>query len=59
MVDLDSAVSLSGRGARDLLCEIKNGTLHSSQTRTGYLLICLASLRRFAAEDGQGGRKLL
>ena len=45
MLDLNSAVTLSGRGARDLIHEIETGLLHSAQTLRGHLLICTISLQ--------------
>jgi hypothetical protein len=44
MLDLNSAVTVSGRSARDLIGEIETGPLHSSQTSAGHLLICALSL---------------
>jgi hypothetical protein len=45
MHDLNSSVSLTGRGARDLLREIELGLLHTVQTSEGHLLLCGNSLR--------------
>jgi hypothetical protein len=45
MLDLNSAVTVSGRSARDLIGEIETGSLHSSQTVAGHLLICVTSLQ--------------
>ena len=45
MLDLNSAVTLSGRSARELISEIEGGSLHSSQTEAGHLLICATSLQ--------------
>lgn len=44
MLDLNSAVTISGRGARELIRCLDSGELHSSQTSDGYLLICFRSL---------------
>jgi len=46
MLDLNSAVTRSGCGARELIREIDAGSVHSSQTPTGHLLICANSLQR-------------
>ena len=45
MVDLNSAVTFSGRGAHQLIHEIETGSLHSAQTLRGHLLICTISLQ--------------
>jgi hypothetical protein len=50
MLDLNSAVTRSGCGARELIREIDAGTIHSSQTPTGHLLICANSLN---VSDGE------
>jgi hypothetical protein len=44
MLDLNSAVTRSGCGARELIHDIDTGSVHSSQTPSGYLLICANSL---------------
>lgn len=44
MLDLDSAVNYSGRSARTLMREIESGAIHSAETESGHLLICVASL---------------
>ena len=44
MLDLDSAVNYSGQPARLLLREIDSGAVHSTETESGHLLICAASL---------------
>ena len=46
MMDLNSAVTFSGRGAHQLIHEIENGSLHSAQTLRGHLLICAISLQK-------------
>ena len=44
MLDLNSAVTISGRGARELIRDLEAGELHSWQTSDGHLLICWRSL---------------
>ena len=55
MLDLNSAVTLSGRGARELIRDLEGGAIHSSQSPEGYLLICSRSLngiiREHSTED--------
>jgi hypothetical protein len=46
MIDLNAAVTATGIPAAGLLERITNGSLHSPQTPTGHLLICLRSLQR-------------
>jgi hypothetical protein len=53
MHDLNSAVSISGRGARDLIGEIAGGQLHTVQTPSGHLLICGNSLHAHRADTGR------
>lgn len=50
MLDLNSAVTLSGRGARELIRELESGSIHSSQSPEGYLLICSRSLNGLIRE---------
>lgn len=45
MLDLNAAVTVSGRGAHQLIHEIETGSLHSAQTLRGHLLICTISLQ--------------
>jgi hypothetical protein len=45
MLDLNAAVTRSGRGARELIHEIDSGRVHSSQTPSGHLLICANSVQ--------------
>ena len=44
MLDLNSAVNYSGRPARMLMREIESGVIHSTETESGHLLVCSASL---------------
>jgi hypothetical protein len=44
MVDLNCAVTISGRGARELIQRIEDGGLHWYQTPEGHMLICCRSL---------------
>ena len=44
MVDLSSAVNYTGRTARVLIGEIESGAIHSTETASGHLLVCEASL---------------
>jgi hypothetical protein len=46
MLNLDSAVNYSGRPARMLMREIESGLIHSTETTSGHLLICEASLAK-------------
>jgi|SRR5688500_15923294 len=46
MFDLNSAVSFSGLGARDLIRQIAEGTIHSSEVASGHLLVCRNSLKK-------------
>ena len=45
MIDLNAAVTATGIPAAELIERIATGSIHSPQTETGHLLICLASLR--------------
>ena len=45
MFDLNSAVSFSGLGARELIRQIEAGTIHSSEIASGHLLVCRNSLK--------------
>ena len=44
MLDLDSAVSMTGRGANELINGIDLGSVHSIQTAAGHLLLCGISI---------------
>jgi hypothetical protein len=56
MFDLNSAVSFSGVGARELIRQIEAGTVHSSEMASGHLLICKTSLVNFPlAKEGERG----
>ncbi len=46
MLDLNAAVTATGIPASDLLERIAAGVIHSPQTATGHLLICLRSLKQ-------------
>ena len=46
MIDLNAAVTATGIPASDLLARIAAGAIHSPQTATGHLLICLSSLKQ-------------
>jgi hypothetical protein len=46
MIDLNAAVTATGIPATDLLERIAAGAIHSPETATGHLLICLNSLKR-------------
>ena len=52
MLDLNAAVTVSGRGAHQLIHEIETGSLHSTQTLKGHLLICTISLQRPFEQEG-------
>ncbi len=56
MFDLDSAVSFSGVGARELIRQIEAGTIHSSEIESGHLLICETSLKNFL-RGGEGEKR--
>ena len=45
MLTLDEAVSASGRPARELICQIETGRIHSIETGSGHLLVCQVSLK--------------
>ena len=45
MIDLNAAVTATGIVAAELIERIATGSIHSPQTETGHLLICLTSLR--------------
>ena len=45
MLDLNAAVTFSGRNAHELIHEIETGSLHSAQSLRGHLLICTISLQ--------------
>jgi hypothetical protein len=46
MLDLNAAVTATGIPASELLARIETGSIHSPQTPTGHLLICLCSLKQ-------------
>lgn len=46
MIDLNAAVTATGIHAGELIERIAAGSIHSPQTETGHLLICLASLKQ-------------
>ena len=46
MIDLNAAVTATGIPAAGLLERIALGAIHSPQTATGHLLICIGSLKQ-------------
>ncbi len=54
MLDLNSAVSYSGRTARTLIREIEANAIHSYQMASGHLLICTNSLPKLHRPDAAG-----
>jgi len=44
MINLDSAVSLTGKSARQIFYAIERGEIHSLETVGGHLLVCRDSL---------------
>jgi|SRR5688572_1510774 len=46
MVDLNVAVSATGIRASELLAALAAGIIHSPDTETGHLLLCLTSLKK-------------
>jgi hypothetical protein len=46
MLTLDSITSNTGRRTRELVQLIENNLIHSTETATGHLLICLDSLQQ-------------
>lgn len=44
MHDLDAAVGLTGKTARQIFYAIENGAIHSLETTQGHLLVCRESL---------------
>src|SRR5687768_2499427 len=59
MLDLNSAVTLSGRGARELIRDLENGVIHSSQSPEGYLLICSRSLNGISRDQSTEASRLV
>jgi hypothetical protein len=54
MLDLNTAVSFSGLGARELIRQIEGGGIHSLEIESGHLLICKTSLVSFVrAKEGE------
>jgi hypothetical protein len=45
LINLDSAVTVSGIGTLELISLLDAGTLHSLETTAGHLLVCAATLR--------------
>lgn len=50
MLSLDCAVTLSGKGTRELIRQTESGAIHSIETESGHLLICRRSLKDFCEE---------
>jgi hypothetical protein len=44
LVTLDEAVSISSRKTLEILSRIQTGAVHSIETLSGHLLVCLSSL---------------
>lgn len=59
MLDLNSAVTLTGRGARELIRDLEGGAIHSSQSPEGYLLICSRSLKEISQDQSPGASPLV
>ena len=53
MLNFDAAVSRSGIGARELIQRSESGDVHSIESVTGHLMICIESLARGASEEGR------
>lgn len=44
IINLDSAVSLTGKSARQIFYAIETGAIHSLETAQGHLLVCRETL---------------
>ena len=47
MLDLNSAVNVFCLGMREIIRQIETGAIHSTETTSGYLLVCQNSLQIF------------